>query len=56
MADKYCDDVKIINDKKEAVDYSLNKLSNEKVLIVCGSLYLASEIRPILIQNIKELH
>lgn len=56
VADKYCDDVKIINDKKEAVDYSLNKLSNEKVLIVCGSLYLASEIRPILIQNIKELH
>lgn len=55
IAVKFCKNVKIVENKQEAVNYSLSKLCNETALVICGSLYLASEIRPVLIETLNNL-
>lgn len=52
---KFCKNVKIVGDKQEAVSYSINKLYGESALVVCGSLYLAAEVRSILIETLNKL-
>ncbi len=52
-AAKYCDDVKSYENISVAVDQTLADLESDDILIVCGSLYLALAIRPILIAGLK---
>ena len=43
-AAEYCECCEICEDSAEAYDKSINQLKDNEMLLVCGSLYLASEI------------
>ena len=53
-ASKHCKNVLYKDDFKDAVIYALQKTGAKDVLIICGSLYLASAIRPILIEEMHK--
>ncbi len=55
LARKFCDNVIAIENKQKAVDYLLSKNFDNSCLLVCGSLYLASELRPILLKSLKKM-
>ena len=44
-AKKYCSDVLACDDPNEAIDLAFSLLSEGESLVVCGSLYLASDVR-----------
>lgn len=48
-----CDNVCAYEDIQSAVEDTLKGLSSGDVLIVCGSLYLASEARPVLLEKLS---
>ncbi|MBQ3236482.1 MAG: bifunctional folylpolyglutamate synthase/dihydrofolate synthase [Oscillospiraceae bacterium] len=50
IAAKYCKNVKTEQNAKEALESVLEKLESEEALVVAGSLYLASELRPMLMR------
>ena len=50
-AKKFCNNVKYFNNINEALQNALNNLHPDDVLIIFGSLYLAGEIRPLLIKK-----
>ena len=50
IAAKYCKNVKAEQNAKEALESVLEKLESEEALVVAGSLYLASELRPMLMR------
>lgn len=54
IADNFFDDVEICLDKNEAVEKAYKAASEQNgALLVCGSLYLASEIRKIILKKQK---
>ena len=57
LAEKFtsaCDDVKSFDKVQAAFDSALNKAKLENcAVIICGSLYLAGEIRPYIIEKLK---
>lgn len=55
LAKNYCDNVTQSSSLEEAVNIGFSMLHEGDLLIVCGSLYLSHEIRPILIKKIKSL-
>ncbi len=55
IAQKFCSNVSAIENKQEAVNYALRRSYNSSGLLICGSLYLASELRPILIKSLKKI-
>ncbi len=48
--DRYCSKVYAVCDQREALDLA-KKIQGGGALVVCGSLYLASQIRPLLTQK-----
>ncbi|WP_305768435.1 bifunctional folylpolyglutamate synthase/dihydrofolate synthase [Candidatus Epulonipiscium viviparus] len=50
-AEKYCDDVQAFADYKEAVKFGMESTKKEDALIICGSLYLASDVRKLFKNN-----
>lgn len=52
-AEKWCKQVRSYENLHTAVHDVLHELSNDAGLVICGSLYLASEIRPILLEQLK---
>lgn len=49
-AKKFCADVTVEENASEALEDVLKTLKNDEVLVVAGSLYLASELRPMLMR------
>lgn len=47
-AKKYCDKVKCIPDSKQAVSDALDSAEDDSAVVICGSFYLAGEIRNLL--------
>lgn len=54
-AKEFCDKVEDISDLEEAVLKALSLADDESVVLIFGSLYLAGEIRPIILKNIKNI-
>ena len=52
ICSKYCDEVYAISNPFEAIDKAF-ELKNDNLIAVCGSLYLASEVREYLKNKIK---
>ncbi|MGN0551270.1 MAG: bifunctional folylpolyglutamate synthase/dihydrofolate synthase [Acutalibacteraceae bacterium] len=52
-ANPYFDKVTPYIDKQKAVKYALSKCSDNDGVIICGSLYLAGELRPMLLRELK---
>ena len=50
MAKKYCQNVEAKENAKEALSEVLENLKEDEGLVVAGSLYLASELRPMLMK------
>jgi len=50
LAKEYCPDVYPAASVKEGVNATFARCSSEDVLLACGSLYLASELRPLLFE------
>ena len=50
MAEKYCKNVSAKGNAKEALAETLENLKDDEALVVAGSLYLASELRPMLMK------
>lgn len=50
IAKKYCGDVTAKENAKEALAEALENLKDDEALVVAGSLYLASELRPMLMR------
>lgn len=46
-AGKYCNDIVIIENSARAVKYALNEAENFDAVLICGSFYLAGEVRNI---------
>lgn len=55
-AHQYCSRMESYEDWCGAVRAALQSLAGEAALVVCGSLYLASSLRPILLQALSEIH
>ncbi|MDQ5984229.1 MAG: Folylpolyglutamate synthase [Eubacteriales bacterium SKADARSKE-1] len=53
VASKFCKDVTFKNNLKDASNYAFSICDNNSAILVFGSLYLASAIRPILLKIIK---
>ena len=49
----FCPDSCAANSMEEALALSLDGLTDEDALIVCGSFYLAGELRPLLLEQFK---
>lgn len=45
FAEKYCAETKTISDPDNALDYALESVKSGDALVICGSFYLAGEIR-----------
>jgi dihydrofolate synthase/folylpolyglutamate synthase len=54
LARKYCGNVDVIEDAGEAVRAIFARLTGDDVLIAFGSLYLASELRPTLLEIVEQ--
>lgn len=55
MAKKYCDDAVALNDYQTALDIAAKKAKELSLpLLICGSLYLASDIREMAIKYFKK--
>ncbi|MBQ7123164.1 MAG: bifunctional folylpolyglutamate synthase/dihydrofolate synthase [Oscillospiraceae bacterium] len=50
IAEKYCKNVEAKENAKEALAFVLENLNDDEALVVAGSLYLASEVRPMLMR------
>ncbi len=50
MAAKYCKNIAVKENAKEALEEILANLKDDEALVVAGSLYLASELRPTLMR------
>lgn len=50
MAAKHCEYVEAKENAKETLETVLGRLENDEALVVAGSLYLASELRPMLMR------
>jgi dihydrofolate synthase/folylpolyglutamate synthase len=55
IAKKYCHNVIVCDNANSAVDTVKNKLTDNDVLFVVGSLYLAGEVRAKLLENFKNI-
>ncbi len=44
ITEKYCDDVKFINNPKEGYGYILSNSKEDETVLICGSFYLMSDI------------
>ncbi|MDF2838880.1 MAG: folC [Evtepia sp.] len=53
-AKKWCNHVRSYENLSAAVHEALLELTKDAALIICGSLYLASEVRPILLERLKK--
>lgn len=53
IAQTFCPNVACFEDKHMAIKNAMSSLDNTDTLIVCGSLYLASELRTILLDEIN---
>lgn len=52
---RHFNDVSVFDNVKSAFDWAYKKANNQdNAIVICGSLYLASEIRPYLIENFKK--
>ncbi|MBR5496186.1 MAG: hypothetical protein IKV58_02235, partial [Oscillospiraceae bacterium] len=52
IASKYCSDTKTQTDHLQAIENAFSKArENDLPILVCGSLYLAGDIRPLLIDK-----
>ncbi len=52
LASRYCDDCAVVSDASAAVDCALSEIEKYDCLLVCGSLYLAGEVRMKLIEKL----
>ena len=50
IAKKYCANVTAMENAREALAETLENLKEDEALVVAGSLYLASELRPVLMK------
>ena len=50
LAGRYCDNVEAKENAKDALAEALENLKDDEALVVAGSLYLASELRPMLMK------
>ena len=50
MAKKYCENVSVKENAKGTLAEVLENLKDDEALVVAGSLYLASELRPMLMK------
>ncbi|HHX61612.1 MAG TPA: bifunctional folylpolyglutamate synthase/dihydrofolate synthase [Epulopiscium sp.] len=55
MAKSFCLDVSYFTDNRIAIKNVISNLCHTDTLVVCGSLYLASEVRTILIEEIDNI-
>lgn len=55
IAEEYCNKVKHTSSLEEAVNLAFSNLKKSDILVVCGSLYLSHDIRPLLVKKIKTL-
>ena len=55
VSKQYCNNVKQASSLEEAVNSAFLNLKESDILVICGSLYLSHDIRPILIHKIKSL-
>lgn len=44
IAEKYCDNVKFINNPKEGYKYILSDTKDDETILICGSFYMMSDI------------
>ena len=51
IAKSICENSYSCDDLNNALEFAISKTGDEGALVVCGSLYLASEIRPLIISN-----
>jgi folylpolyglutamate synthase/dihydropteroate synthase len=52
LASRYCDNCVAISNAVEAVDTALGEIDGYDCMLVCGSLYLAGEVRMKLIEKL----
>jgi len=52
LASRYCDDCIAISNAEEAIDLALSEICGYDCMLVCGSLYLAGEVRMKLIEKL----
>lgn len=52
LALQYCDDCVAVSDANNAVEFALSQIDDYDCLLVCGSLYLAGEVRMKLIEKL----
>lgn len=52
-AEKVCKKTSYHEMIKDAVSYAVKQLNENRILVICGSLYLAAEIRPLLLSEIE---
>lgn len=52
VAGRFCPEAVAAGSCQEALDWALADLGSEDALIVCGSFYLAGEIRPLLLERL----
>ena len=55
IAKKYCNNVIVCDDANSAISMVKEKMSDDDILFVVGSLYLAGEVRINLIENFKNI-
>ena len=55
IAKKYCHNVLTCDNANSAVDIVKNKLTDNDMLVVVGSLYLAGEVRTKLLESFKNI-
>lgn len=53
QAKKYCSQVSYFEDVAEAIHATVAELPADEVLVICGSLYLASAARPLLLKELE---
>ena len=51
IARRFCREVQAAESCSQALDLALEGLQPEDALIVCGSFYLAGELRPLLLEK-----
>ncbi len=51
---KFCKEVYTVENPTEAIERAFDLKENDNLISVCGSLYLASEVRPYLLNRIKK--
>ena len=55
IAERFCPDVVAVENPLDGIDKAISQIDNYDALVVCGSLYLAGDVRDYLINKCGEI-